>query len=156
VQIPGFMVLKVFTGMLIATSILGLGTGVPIRTRVKDPIGEGTWVGKSTFGATKCTKSTGMITGTTTASTKTTATATDMMMTTEMGMIMGATKQGWPITPSLFWAVACNALFEIALRGQQSSPEKRAGASPLSSRSSNLTFQLDLDDFEWLLAGTFR
>jgi hypothetical protein len=94
VQVPGFMVLKVFTGMLIATSILGLGTGVPIRTRVKDPIGEGTWVGKSTFGATKCTKSTGMITGTTTASTKTTvtatATATDMTMTTEMGTIMGA------------------------------------------------------------------
>jgi hypothetical protein len=33
---------------------------------------------------------------------------------------------------------------------------KRAGLRPLSSRSSNLTFQFDLDDFERLHAGAFR
>src|ERR1700752_2390626 len=78
--------------MLIAPSTPGSATEVLIRTGAKDPIGDGTWAGTSTFAATKCTKSTGTIMGTTMASTRTTTTAMAKDTTTTTGMVTAMTR----------------------------------------------------------------
>ena len=88
VPVRGSMAPQVSTGMWIGTSIHDLGTEGLIRIEVKDQIGEDTGAGKSIFEGTKGAKSTGTITGITTASTNTT---TIRAKTTETGTVTGMT-----------------------------------------------------------------